>query len=156
MSETIITKKCSKCKDTKSLSEFHKSRATKDGHQYNCKVCQYQRLKKWLETKVGRESYRKSGKKYNHTKRGQFIRKIWQQSEKSKQYQKKHYIENPAKYKAYRVVNNAIRIGKLPRPDSLQCHYCHEQAREYHHHKGYAPEHWLDVVPVCAKCHKDL
>lgn len=32
--------KCPKCKETKPLSEFHKSITLKRGHQYYCKPCQ--------------------------------------------------------------------------------------------------------------------
>lgn len=32
-------KKCSTCKETKPLSEFHKNAARKTGHEYNCKDC---------------------------------------------------------------------------------------------------------------------
>jgi hypothetical protein len=34
-----IEKKCSKCSVVKPLSEFHKNKATKDGHSSNCKDC---------------------------------------------------------------------------------------------------------------------
>lgn len=33
------TKYCSKCKQSKVLSEFHKNRQAKDGLQYRCKTC---------------------------------------------------------------------------------------------------------------------
>ncbi len=32
---------------------------------------------------------------------------------------------------------------------------CGKQAEEYHHW-SYAPEHWLDVIPVCNACHKKI
>ena len=35
---------------------------------------------------------------------------------------------------------------------TLQCS-CGQQAKHYHHHKGYTKKHWLDVIPVCTKCH---
>ena len=35
-------------------------------------------------------------------------------------------------------------------------HICGKQGEQYHHHKGYAPEHRLDVVPICRKCHDEL
>ncbi len=57
---------------------------------------------------------------------------------------------------ARRQVNHAIQAGELPRPDTLLCAQCGKQAREYHHHLGYAPEHWLDVIPVCSSCNKTL
>ena len=41
------------------------------------------------------------------------------------------------------AVNYAIRIGVLPRPDTIQCHFCPKQAQQCHHHLGYKKEHWL-------------
>jgi len=32
-------KRCSKCKETKALSEFHRDRSRRDGRQIRCKVC---------------------------------------------------------------------------------------------------------------------
>jgi hypothetical protein len=57
--------------------------------------------------------------------------------------------------RARTTVNRAVRTGKLPRASTQQCVSCGQPAKEYHHHKGYAREHWLDVEPVCHQCHKD-
>ncbi len=41
----------------------------------------------------------------------------------------------------------------LVRP--LVCERCGEKpARDAHRHNGYDPDHWLDVVWVCVKCHR--
>ena len=55
---------------------------------------------------------------------------------------------------AYYAVREAIAAGRLPRPRDVACTGCGAQAAEYHHHKGYAPEHRLDVVAVCRSCHR--
>lgn len=34
-----MTKKCSKCKKDKELTEFHKNKSRKDGYQHICKEC---------------------------------------------------------------------------------------------------------------------
>ena len=39
MSESIQTKRCSKCKHFKPLFEFHKSKKVKNGHRSRCKQC---------------------------------------------------------------------------------------------------------------------
>jgi hypothetical protein len=63
------------------------------------------------------------------------------------------------KLAARSAVNVEVRLGKRPHPNTLQCVDCHhvwkpgDPRHEYDHHLGYAPEHWLDVVPVCRKCH---
>lgn len=40
-------KVCSKCKQTKSLSEFSYDRRTKDGYQHKCKMCSKRIRKEW-------------------------------------------------------------------------------------------------------------
>lgn len=136
MSKTGTTKKCVKCKNFKQLLEFSKSKKMKDGLQSYCRMCQ----------KIFRVKYRK-------TEKGKATQKRYAQSEKGKAARKDFFVFNSNHKKATHAVSNAIRAGRLPRPDTLLCHYCPEQAQQYHHHNGYAPKYWLDVVPVCAKCH---
>jgi len=113
-------------------------------------------IKKYRQSEKGRIASRKRIKKYHQTEKGkktiQKARRRYYKSEKSKAYQKQWYLKHPKQLKAKHAVENAIKTGKLPKVDSLQC-ACGNQAAEYHHHKGYAPEHWLDVIPVCKKCH---
>lgn len=42
----IVSKKCSKCKKNKSVTEFHKNKARKDGLEGYCIVCACERKKK--------------------------------------------------------------------------------------------------------------
>jgi hypothetical protein len=63
---------------------------------------------------------------------------------------------NPDKAQALRNANHrvdmAIRKGTLKRP--CECSKCGATGDiEAHHHLGYAPEHWLDVIWMCIKCH---
>jgi len=51
--------------------------------------------------------------------------------------------------RASAAVGQAIKQGKLPHPTTLKCADCGAIATGYDHHLGYAPEHWLDVQPVC-------
>lgn len=43
-------KTCTKCREHKPLTEFHKAKRTKDGHQYSCKVCKSKMAKDDRET----------------------------------------------------------------------------------------------------------
>lgn len=54
---------------------------------------------------------------------------------------------------AGQAVYRAVRAGKMPHASTLPCKECGNPAREYHHHNGYAREHWLDVIPLCIPCH---
>ena len=138
MSETIITKSCSKCKQAKPVSEFYKHPAKKDGYHCWCKKCHCQ------------DTYR-----YAKTPKGKQIRSHYRQSTNGKYAQCREYEKFPDAYKARRKVNNAIRDGRLVSPKMFICS-CGQPAQQYHHWKGYEPEHWLDVIPVCIPCHKKL
>lgn len=167
MSETIVTKKCSKCKEIKPFSEFYKDARHKDGHQSQCKICFLEAQKSYRQSEKGRAYQKSYQKRYEQSENGKERHKRadrkYRQTEKGKvlyrKLAKNARKENPEKIEARKAVNHAIRVGRLPQPGSLLCHYylqkpdCEKQAKEYHHHKGYAPEHWLDVIPVCIKCH---
>jgi hypothetical protein len=69
----------------------------------------------------------------------------------------KYKINYPDKVKSRKVVQNNIHKGVLQSPKNFICSICNqEQAQEYHHHNGYDPNHWLDVVPVCISCHRKV
>lgn len=152
-------KRCSKCKQFKPLSEFYKRKISKDGLQFDCKSCRLKHVKKYNQTKKGKAVHCKSSKKYQKTKKGIKVsrKKVAQycKTKKGKATFKRYRIRYPERQKARSAINNAIAMGKLPRPDTKLCHYCSAQAQQYHHHRGYAPEHWLDVVSVCMRCHNE-
>lgn len=116
-------KTCSRCKETKSVSEFSKHHRNKDGLQDWCKSC----IRAYRQSEKSRAANRKAVAKF--------------------------FLCHPNHRKAKNAVNYAICAGRLPRPDSLPCYYCPKPAQQYHHWHGYEPEHWLDVVPACVECH---
>lgn len=60
--------------------------------------------------------------------------------------------ESPEKKAARHAIEHAIRDGKMTR--GTYCSVCGSEGRmQAHHHNGYAPEHRLDVVWLCRKCH---
>ena len=58
-----LLKKCSKCREDKDMDMFHKSNATKDGLQKQCKVCRRATAKAWA--KANPEQKRKNTEKFN-------------------------------------------------------------------------------------------
>lgn len=128
-------------------------------------------MKRYYQSEKGKAAQRKGNKKYRQSEKGKINKRRYQQSKKGKdaynRYQnskkgkvnsnrkmKRYSIRHPERKKARSAVESAVRTGRLPRPDTLQCHYCPKQAKEWHHHKGYEPKHWLDVVPICIPCHR--
>ena len=149
MAEPIISKRCPRCKEIKPISEFFKRQQSKDRLQYKCKTCCLQ----YNQSEKGRVANRKAKKKYNKTPKGKATKKKYERTPKGKAVKKRFKARHPNQIKAKNAVNHAITAGKLPRPDTLLCHYCPKPAQQYHHWHGYEPKHWLDVIPVCILCH---
>ena len=62
-------------------------------------------------------------------------------------------LERPGQCRAQKVLQYAVRTGKIPKASTLACWDCLLPACEYDHYLGYGLEHRLDVQPVCRSCH---
>lgn len=98
------------------------------------------------KTEKGKITHRKAVHNYRQTEKG----KVAHCKESTR-----YHIRHPEQRKAGHAIMTAIRANRLPRPDTLLCHYCPTQAEQYHHW-SYLPEYWLDVLPVCQNCHRKL
>jgi hypothetical protein len=138
MTDNIVTKQCVKCKQIKEFINFNKNKTTPDGFAYYCKCCLrvYRKSPLFYPRQI----------KYRRTEKGKITR-----NQNARNYRKK----NSQKIKARNAVNYEIKQKRLKHPTDFKCMYCPDNAKEYHHHLGYAKENWLDVVPVCFKCHKE-
>lgn len=148
-------KTCPRCKETKPLSEFYKNRSEKDGHGGWCKSCALKQTKIYQKTEKGKATV----KRRHQSEKGKTVQKCYRQTKKyktyQKHYQKRYRICHPERQKAMDAVNNAIKNGKLPHVNTQLCYYCPNPAQQYHHW-SYLPEYWLDVVPICIKCHRKI
>jgi hypothetical protein len=80
----------------------------------------------------------------------------WAQTEKGKASvsasQGRYREDNPIKIKARAAVATAVENGSMQRP--IYCECCKAEGPvEGHHHRGYEPQHWLDVKWLCRGCH---
>ena len=163
MSETIITKTCSKCKIIKPLTEFHKDIRGIYGCHSWCKQCKANHDRIYHQTDKGHQIRNDSHNKYITTDKGKTAickaYKRYNNSAKGRSRQKRAELlytkRYPNKRSARNAVNNAIKKDMIPAVHTLICP-CGNSAQEYHHHLGYEPEHWLDVIPICIPCHKKL
>lgn len=74
----------------------------------------------------------------------------------NKQKPKRSDEEKSLQRKAHAAISYAVSKGRLNRAATFLCVSCNNQAHEWHHHLGYQPEHWLDVIPLCLSCHRSL
>jgi len=72
-----------------------------------------------------------------------------------RKYSKLRLLRTPDQARARGAVGNAVRKGVMPPAKNLLCN-CGAKASGYHHHLGYARVNWLDVIPVCTRCHARL
>lgn len=152
-------KRCFKCGAEKPLSEFYKHPKMLDGHVNKCKECN---KKDVIENRLDKKDYylNYDRNRPNHEER------VASQSERTKtlynsnpEFKEKRKLEvrefrnsNPDKYKAQTSINNALRDGKLTKLNS--CEHCGTSEKKIQaRHWSYEPEHWLDVIWLCTKCH---
>lgn len=151
-------KRCCTCKESKPATDFPRDRSVEDGLNRRCRVCQ---------NAVSRACYRRladarrlRNKLYDHSKPGSAVRLAYRKkrklTERHKELRKLRQQRDKfsGKTAARSVVAIAVRTGRLPRAGDLLCRHCGKQAEQYHHFKGYAPEHHFDIIPLCQPCHR--
>lgn len=174
---------CADCKTEKSASEFHPRRNRKGGKGLRsyCKVCEkVRRRKQYVENpekyiacsrawqEANKERWNEYRHRYERSPEGRARRKRYQESEYGKKtmraYQKSDTRRavakawrqrNREKAQAIWHVWKAVKDGRLIRPSI--CERCGQESINKlhgHHHKGYAPEHRLDVIWLCIPCHE--
>lgn len=157
MTPIIPSKPCIKCgQDFPATNEyFHKSKSCTSGIVNICKGCHNKANKQW------RESHPEQMREYQNTYVDKHPEKVKQSKQEyyeknaDKLYlkAKRHRENSPDKYAAHTAVSTAMRNGVLPPIKECKCQKCDKQAQHYHHW-SYEPEHWLDVIPLCATCHR--
>ncbi len=155
MSDQIITKTCTKCKQVKPLSEFSPRKSRPCGYKSCCKVCASVDVITYYYTDKGKAA----AKQYRQSINRKIANHKYKQTEKGKVTERRYYRKSyykDFKIKSRVTVSQAIRNNRLPSSKLLKCTYCQNQANEYHHHLGYDKVHWLDVIPICHICHKRI
>lgn len=93
---------------------------------------------KYRKTGKGRQVHRKTNAKYST-------------SEKGKAYEARRRIRDREKIRSRKILHNAIRDGKLIRPESCSVSGCDGKDIEGHHEDYSKP---LKVTWLCRSCHK--
>lgn len=127
-------KTCFKCGERKPRVEFYKHSGMRDGRLNKCKECARSDVRRNRKDKI--DYYRA----YDRT-RG---------NRQTPEYLKQYNENNPIKYGARTMVNNAVRDGRLAKPE--KCEECESSGRLHGHHDDYAKP--LEVRWLCAACHR--
>lgn len=147
-------KVCFKCNILKPLSDFYKHKKMGDGHLNKCKSCtkkdthnhredNLERVREYDRNRPNKIERCEKQKEYAKTEKGKDV------SAKGRNNYRYKYID---RYKAKVLFGNALRDGKVTRPD--RCQHCNVECVQQGHHNDYSKP--LDVVWVCVLCHTDF
>jgi len=144
-------KVCFKCNMSKPIDEFYKHKKTADGHLNKCKDCTKSDANKHREKnieKVRAYDRNRPNKAERAQKQNDYLK-----TEKGKSVSfiatRNYRNSNPERYRANTAVGNAIRDGRLIRPNECSC--CGVICKPHGHHNNYSKP--LDVIWYCNKCH---
>ena len=143
-------KACFKCGDTKPMMDFYRHPCMADGHQNKCKECtkadvRANRLKRL-------EYYRAYDRaRGNRQPEGYTAKYYAENREKALAARKAWRKANQDKQQASSAVRNAIRDGKLSRPEA--CWHCGNSPPLHAHHASYAEDMRFAVTWLCRECH---
>ena len=165
---------CRRCKIEKDDSDFGKLKCSKDGINPRCKKCCCESVKKSKPSLAAIEKKKKyvaEWQKQNREKRLQQSRDWYERNldkarKMSLEATKKYYStengkrkrrekadkwakENPDKYLTQRRFKDAIRYGKIIRPNN--CENCGVECIPHGHHEDYSKPY--DVKWLCEICH---
>jgi hypothetical protein len=168
-----MSKTCSKCKETKPLTEFYRFARAKDGYQARCKVCQNALHTRWVKENPEKQyqvtlRYQKkqreatAARKHAHPSSSPTpeqrvaAAKKWAEDnpERAAELHRNginaYHRRHPERLKARSMVHDAVRRGELKQEP---CRICSNPKSEAHHEDYMKP---LEVDWLCNDCHKDL
>lgn len=145
-----MTCKCKICGKIDSEVEFYDSLASR------CKECHKQKIR---ENRAAKADYYRAydAKRFQEDPRVKARHKRYQQTDAGKASmgasRAKWLADNGDKRSAHHMVNNAVRDGRLFKPEC--CQVCGSKHYRIHgHHADYTRP--LDVVWCCPQCHHDI
>jgi hypothetical protein len=114
-------KTCSKCKITKEIFEFNRNKNNLDGYQYECKLCNAERISKYMKSENNRKKRKEYLKKYKLTERGQKLIKeaqkkyysLTKNKEKIKKRKQRNYFDNKEIFKMHSKINQKKQVKNL-------------------------------------------
>ena len=136
---TIYVKICSKCQETKSITDFYKKKDTKDGHTNQCKECinEFHRLKRELirlskpaKPKVDQKQYQKEYREKNkEVLKIKAKERLTQRMDQHRDYCKKYQMRRKQSDPLFKLIQNTrsliatslrkMRTGKKEKTEQI-------------------------------------
>jgi hypothetical protein len=145
-------KRCFKCDAEKPLSDFYRHPAMADGHLGKCKECakrdvRQHRIDHPLTVRLTEAlKYRK--RRLAHLARArEWTAGNRQRAAAAKRAWRTRY---PDRKRASEMVNNAVRDGRMQKPET--CDFCHERVEVSGHHWDYGQPYVVSWL--CDRCHR--
>lgn len=142
-------KTCVKCGAEKTLDEFHRDNAAKDGRRRDCKQCLNARTTARRSTQQGREAQRA----YNASEKARAMRQRYDRTEDGRAAKIRGAVKwqrnNRNKARVQAALRRAVRAGKVLKPE--RCEGCGTGGRIMGHHDDYSKP--LQVRWLCYTCH---
>ena len=144
-------KTCTKCGVEKDYLDFYKRADSPDGFAYRCKVCMSAHTKAWQQANSEEiAAYKKAYRQANPEKVAAMVKACRQANpEQVAATAKANRLKYPEKYKARAAVSDAVKAGRLTRPQ--ECSSCTVSCKPDGHHDDYGKP--LDVRWLCTTCH---
>jgi hypothetical protein len=169
-------KVCSKCGESKPLSEFyfHKTGRLKGRPYAHCCQCAKRAAaddraqkkdainaayrEKWAsdhEFRKRKQEQTRNWHKNNPERSTEIARRFREERPGIHTFYTRQYRAMfPERASAHAAVFQEVSSGRFPPAWTQVCERCQEaQARAYHHYRGYEPEFRLDVIALCHECH---
>lgn len=154
----FMEKTCFKCGHRRPIGDFYKHKMMADGHLNKCKECTKQDTKENRDAKI--EYYKRYDawrfKNDPKVKARHAIYRMTENYAKSSSASKDRWINrNPEARAAHVILNNAVRDGRIEKPDLCSCCGMFTPSRMLHgHHHDYTKP--LDVTWLCVFCHSAI
>lgn len=137
MSTTLKT--CRECAMPLPLVSFYRHASMADGFLNKCKECVKARVTRHRNKNIEKMRLYDNLRSKTPARKARLYRNC-----------RKFRKEFPEKYRAHNMVSNAVRDGRLEKPDA--CEKCDRKGHVLHgHHDDY--EKQLDVKWLCPACH---
>lgn len=169
------TKRCSACKELKPITDFYKNKSKRDGYGNDCKPCDKQRTKKWVEDnperryEIARSYYDKNKEIVIERSRTQRIEHREETNELKRNWAKNNpekVLASGRKARADRTKAKGVSIitarewAEVVEAHGGLCFWCGNDSECQDHYYPLNPRngeepgtHTIDnVVPACTSC----